>query len=86
MKIKTISRAELEKIPEGPPIPSVCPQEGYGNHSCNDCLFQNCPIDQRTSTPNQCSFYWPPNMPEWKPSYRIKVELHKIARERQKNE
>lgn len=41
------------------------PSSGYGNHSCNDCVSNpDCPARnfvKDTSTPNSCSFYWPPN-------------------------
>jgi hypothetical protein len=37
----------------------------YGNHSCDACTVSNdCPLRDfvgNTSTPNSCSFYWPPN-------------------------
>ena len=37
---------------------------GYGNHSCQACCSRfACPISNRSSTPNQCTFYWPPNTP-----------------------
>ncbi len=37
----------------------------YGNHSCDACMVCDvCPVKdfiEDTSTPNSCSFYWPPN-------------------------
>lgn len=39
--------------------------KGYGNHSCDACaVSDDCPIRnlvEDTSSPNSCSFYWPPN-------------------------
>jgi hypothetical protein len=43
------------------------PPSGYGNHSCDACtVSDDCPVrplieDIASSSPNSCSFYWPPN-------------------------
>lgn len=87
-KIDIISQGELEQFPEGDPVPSVAPKEGYGNHSCQDCFLMQCPIMVAVSkplgsldVPNRCSFYWPPNVPEWRPLMGYYEELKMIANE-----
>jgi len=84
--IKTITEEELDKYPEGEAIPSVCPPEGYGNHSCNDCQSLNqCPIVKYVvdpSQPNICSFYWPPNSKNT-PTFGYWQLLNQIASEQE---
>lgn len=88
MRILRIPKEELDAIPKGDPIPSIVPQEGYGNHSCNDCLNQRCPITNYiaikyggSDKPNSCSFYWPPNTPDYVPRHDYHGELQQIAKE-----
>lgn len=83
-KINIVSREELESIPEGAPMPSIVPTKGYGNHSCGDCLNYTCPLQPylgKQKEPNRCSFYWPPNLPNWEPGEWYNRELSKIAKE-----
>jgi hypothetical protein len=50
---------------------SIIPANGYGNHSCQNCLASpQCPCKIFVATqyggesiPNRCSMYWPPNAP-----------------------
>jgi hypothetical protein len=68
MEILTLTEKELRQIPVGRPLPSVCPSEGYGNHSCSQCMATTfCVAPWRESlgetVPNMCSLYWPPSAP-----------------------
>lgn len=85
--IIVMDRQRLEDIPLGSPVSSIVPQEGYGNHSCRDCLATLCLVfpllDEEYGEPNQCSFYWPPNMPDWKVPAWYYPALEKIAKEMQ---
>lgn len=84
---KVISQDELELYPEGPPIPSVCSPVGYGDHSCRACLTSFlCPLatllPHEVSESNDCSFYWPPNQPDWKAPDWYFPALEQVAKER----
>lgn len=88
MRILKVSKKELDAIPKGDPIPSIVPQEGYGNHSCEDCLNASCPITSHVSEkvggsdkPNSCSYYLPPNVPNYVPQHDYHGELQQIAEE-----
>lgn len=86
MKIHIISKEELEKIPIGDPVPSACSPANYGDHSCMACCSRlKCPISKDIDTPNQCSFYWPPNAILQEPGQGYWNYLNKIAQERREN-
>lgn len=81
------TRKESEKTPKGTPVPSIAPKVGYGDHSCLDCLNTGCPVAPFIAPwPNQCSSYWPPNMPNWKPGPGYYKTLAQIAKEMAENQ
>jgi hypothetical protein len=54
----------------------------YGNHSCCDCKENHwCPISDKSTIPNGCSFYNPP-IAKWTMPIQMRAMLMQIKAER----